>query len=57
MFSTADPGQDFATEAKELFAKSKRSNAPGNDDWIEGREEEEEEEVEDPSQQAEGSAQ
>ena len=57
MFSTADPGQDFATEAKELFAKSKRSNAPGNDDWIEGREEEEEEEVEDPSRQAEGSAQ
>ena len=56
MFGTTDPGQDFATEAEELFAlKSKQSNAPENDDWVEGRKEEEE--VEDPPWQAEGSAQ
>jgi hypothetical protein len=35
--------------------KSKQSNAPENDDWVEGREEEEE--AEDPPWQAEGSAQ
>ncbi|KAF8443735.1 hypothetical protein L210DRAFT_3643327 [Boletus edulis BED1] len=41
---TADPGQDHAAEAQELFAKSKQSTALGNDDWVDGGGEKEEEE-------------
>ena len=55
-FSTTNSGQNFTAEVEELFAKSNQLNAPGNDNWIEGREEGKEE-VEDPSWQAEGSAQ